>query len=226
MTACVDWRRALTEPASPGAAGQQGVASPALKPPITYVALGASDAAGVGVEDPARDGWVAILARRLPQPTRLVNLGIPGVRLHEAVEVQLPPALESQPQLITIWLVVNDILSGIPVDEYRADLHGLLSELRARTKAQVAIGNVPNAPEGTGYLGLTAAQRRAVSGEWNAAIDAAAKEHDALVVDLHSRWPVIQNPHFIGPDRLHPTAEGYRALAETFHTVLREHGVV
>src|SRR5438046_230776 len=71
--------------------------SPALRPPLTYVALGASDAAGVGVEDPQRDGWVPVLSRQLPQPTRLINLGIPGVRLFEALEVELPPALEAKP---------------------------------------------------------------------------------------------------------------------------------
>jgi hypothetical protein len=39
-----------------------------LKAPLTYVAIGASDAAGIGVGNPARDGWVSVFARRLPRP--------------------------------------------------------------------------------------------------------------------------------------------------------------
>ena len=200
--------------------------TPLVRPPLTYVALGASDAAGVGVENPSRDSWVAVLSRLLPQPVRLVNLGIPGVRLSEAMEVELPPALEAKPHLITIWLVVNDVLGGVTLERYRADLDRLLSQLRAGTSARIAIGNVPNAPENMAYLGLPAAERRAVAEGWNATIAAAARTHGATLVDLHRRWPLAQHPEYIGPDRLHPTVIGYRTLAETFLQVLREEGIV
>ncbi|MGI8424697.1 MAG: SGNH/GDSL hydrolase family protein [Chloroflexota bacterium] len=200
--------------------------TPALRPPLTYVALGASDAAGVGVEHPQRDSWVAVLAQRVPQPARLVNLGIPGVRLFEALEVELPPALEARPDLITIWLVVNDILTGISLDHYRADLDRLLGTLRARTGARIAIGNVPNAPDSLPYLGLPPAERRVVADSWNAAIAAVALVHGVTLVDLFRRWPLWDHPEYIGPDRLHPTVVGYQALAETFHAVLTEARIV
>jgi acyl-CoA thioesterase I len=200
--------------------------TPALRAPLTYVALGASDAAGVGVEDPQRDAWVAVLSRTLPQPARFVNLGIPGVRLFEAIEVELPPALEAKPDLITMWLVVNDILSGVSLDAYTADLDRLLLALRNGTTARIAIGNVPNAPDSLQYLGMPPAQRRAVAEAWNTAIAAAAKKHGAVLVDLFTRWPLTQHPEYIGPDRLHPTATGYRTLAETFYQVLREEHIV
>ena len=216
VAACVPGTREIPPPG----------AEPALKPPLTYVALGASDASGVGVEDPQRDGWVAVLSRRLPQPARLVNLGIPGVRLFEALEVELPPALEAKPHLITIWLVVNDILTSIPIERYRTDLERLLTSLRASTGAKVAIGNVPNAPDSLSYLGLPPAERRVVAETWNAAIAASAAAHGATLVDLFRRWPLREHPEYIGPDRLHPTIAGYRALAETFHTVLTEERII
>ncbi|MDQ3699873.1 MAG: GDSL-type esterase/lipase family protein [Chloroflexota bacterium] len=200
--------------------------APALKPPLTYVALGASDAAGVGVEDPTRDNWVAVLGRRLPQPTRVINLGIPGIRLQEAVEVELPPALDGKPDLVTVWLVVNDVLSGVPLDRYRASLERLLAELRAGTGAQVAVGNIPNAPEQSSYLGIPSAVRPALTASWNEAIAGAVQEHGAILVDLYGRWPVVEHPEYIGPDGLHPTVVGYRTLAETFLQVLRERRIV
>ena len=200
--------------------------TPAVRPPLTYVAIGASDAAGVGVENPQQDSWVAVLSRRLPQPSRLVNLGIPGVRLFEALEVEVPPALEAQPDLITIWLVVNDILGGVTLDRYRADLDRMLSQLKSGTRARIAIGNVPNAPDSMQALGVPAAERPVVAERWNAAISEAARTHGATLVDLHRRWPVGQHPEYIGPDRLHPTVVGYRTLAETFHQVLQEERIV
>ncbi|MGH2353721.1 MAG: SGNH/GDSL hydrolase family protein, partial [Chloroflexota bacterium] len=199
---------------------------PAIKPPITYVALGASDAAGVGVADPQRDSWVSVLGRRLPQPTKLVNLGIPGITLPEALEVELPPALDAEPDLVTVWLVVNDVLGGVQLDAYRAALGRLLGQLRAGTKAQVAVANIPNGPEQSTYLGIPPAQRVPLATTWNEAIAAVAQEHGAILVDLYHRWPLAEHPEYIGPDGLHPTVAGYRTLAETFLQVLRERRVV
>jgi acyl-CoA thioesterase I len=199
---------------------------PLLRPPLTYVALGASDAAGVGVEDAARDNWVAVLGRRLPQPVKVVNLGIPGIRLLEALEVEVPPALDARPSLITVWLVVNDILAGVPLDHYRAGLDRLLRQLRDGTGAQVAVGNVPNAPQQSSYLGVPPAVRPSLTASWNEAIAGAAEASGAILVDLYHRWPVLEHPEYIGPDGLHPTVAGYLTLAETFHAVLRERNVV
>src|SRR5438132_307167 len=148
-----------------------------LRAPLTYVAIGASDAVGVGVDDPERDGWVSVLQRALPRPTRLVNLGIPGIRLGGALAVELPPAIEARPDLVTVWLAVNDVIGGVALEAYRADLDRLLGRLREETGAVVALGNVPDAPETGRYLGMEAAERRRVAAAWNETIAAAAERH-------------------------------------------------
>jgi acyl-CoA thioesterase-1 len=211
---------------SPRVAERGLAAAPALKPPITYVALGASDAAGVGVEDPQRDGWVAVLGRSLPQPTRVVNLGIPGIKLAEALQVELPPAVDSAPDLVTVWMVVNDVLGGVPLDEYRAALRRLLRELRVRTRAKVAVGNLPDAPEQSTYLGVPPDTRPALTASWNETIAAAVAEYGAVLVNVFKHWDVANHAEYIGPDGLHPTATGYRALAGVFLQTLREHRIV
>jgi acyl-CoA thioesterase I len=197
-----------------------------LRAPLTYVAIGASDAVGVGVEEPERDGWVSVLHRALPRPTRLVNLGIPGIRLGGALAVELPPAIEAGPDLVTVWLAVNDLLGGVALEAYRADLDRLLGRLREETGAVVALGNVPDAPETRRYLGMEAAERRRIAAAWNETIAAAAERRGAILVDLFARWASARHPEYIGLDGLHPTALGYRALAETFLSVLRERRVV
>ena len=92
--------------------------------------------------------------------------------------------------------------------------------------AVVAVGNVPDAPETRRYLGMEAGERRRVAAAWNETIAAAADRHGAVLVDLFARWPSALHPEYIGLDGLHPTASGYRALAETFRSVLRERRVV
>jgi lysophospholipase L1-like esterase len=206
-----------------------GYAAPVVRPldgPLTYVAIGASDAVGWGVANRGRDGWVPVFQRQLPQPTRLLNLGVGGTLLQNAVDEQLPRAIAAQPDLVTIWLVVNDVIGGVRLDRYRDNLHRLLGELREKTDAVVAIGNVPYPPASLDPWGFPEFVKRTVTGRWNGVIAGAARAHGAVLVDLYRHWPLAQNPHFIGPDGLHPTAAGHHALAETFLTTLRTHGVV
>jgi acyl-CoA thioesterase-1 len=195
---------------------------PPLAAPLTYVALGASDATGLGARDPAREGWVPLLAQGLPRGTRLVNLGVPGITLREAVERVLPRALGAQPGLVTVWLVVNDILAGVSLESYRADLDRLLGELRRGAGAEVAVGNLPDPPGTLGGVQLPAIVRRTIVGQWNEAIAGAARKHDAILVDLYRRWPVGAHPEYIGPDGLHPTASGYQSLAQAYLDTLRD----
>ena len=62
--------------------------------PLTYVAIGASDSAGVGANVPDQESWPVVLQRKLPTGSRLVNLGVSGSLLHQAIDQQLPVALD------------------------------------------------------------------------------------------------------------------------------------
>src|SRR5213082_1759328 len=111
--------------------------------PLTYVAIGASDAVGVGARDPVTDGWVPRLGARLGPQTRVVNLGVSGSTLAQALDEQAGPALDAQPDIVTVWLAVNDLNARVPLDQYAADLDNLLGQLET-THARVLVGNVPD----------------------------------------------------------------------------------
>jgi lysophospholipase L1-like esterase len=149
-----------------------------------------------------------------------VNLGVPGILLHRAVEVELPVALDARPTLVTVWLAVNDLAAGVPLPQYRHDLGVLLRTLRHATHARVLIANVPDLtllPAFRAYHGLGP-----VVVAWNAAIAAEARAHGAILVDVYAHWrDLALHPEYVGPDGLHPTAEGYRRLAELFWRVYR-----
>src|SRR4026207_1709292 len=58
--------------------------------PLTYVAIGASDTVGVGAGAPETESWPAVLWRRLPPGSKLVNLGISGSLVRQARTQQVP----------------------------------------------------------------------------------------------------------------------------------------
>jgi lysophospholipase L1-like esterase len=192
----------------------------AAQQPITYVAIGASDAVGVGAANPESDGWVPRFAARLGPNVRLVNLGVSGSTLAQAMGEQLGPAVDARPDVITVWLAVNDLNARVPLDRYTADLDALLGELES-TQARVFVGNVPDLAALAAYRGVDPALLNAEVSRWNAAIAATATKHGATLVDLHARWEQVrEHPEYVAVDGFHPSSEGYKALADVFGEAL------
>lgn len=208
MVACLTLG-GLTSAACRGAAS----ADPTLRR-LTYVALGASDSVGVGASSPDTENWPAVLHRKLPAGSRLVNLGVSGSLIRQALDQQLPVALDTDPDLITIWLAVNDYGARVPLPRYAADLDLLLSTLRATTRAAILVGNVPD----LGVLPVAARFDLRDIERWNRAIAELARRHGAVLVDLRPIWQEIaQHPEYISSDGFHPSTTGYQRLADVFY---------
>ena len=199
------------------------LARPAAPRPLTYVALGASDSVGVGADRPEAESWVAVLHRRLPEGTRLVNVGVSGSLLRQALEQQLPVAIDSHPDVVTVWLAVNDLNARVPLDRYGAELDSMLGSLRHETSATILVANIPDlAP-----LPVYQQQRlepevvRAEVRRWNEVIAQVAGRHRAILVDLHAGgYELAGHPEYIARDGFHPSTEGYRRIADVFLNVL------
>jgi lysophospholipase L1-like esterase len=194
--------------------------------PIRYVAIGASDSVGVGAAEPASEGWVARLYEHLPAGSSLTNLGISGSLLSEAIEQQLPVAQAARPDLVTVWLAVNDLNARVPVDQYAADLEVLLDGLSS-TGAQIYIGNVPDLARVPVYRNVDARQLAQVIERWNSAIAGAASRHGAHLVDLRPTWQeMAEHPEYVSADGFHPSSAGYSRLAEVFWEAIQTSGGV
>jgi lysophospholipase L1-like esterase len=188
--------------------------------PLTYVAIGASDAVGVGARRPETDGWVPRFGAALGPGVRVVNLGVSGSTLAQALDEQLGPALDAHPDVVTVWLAVNDLNARVPLERYTADLDRLLGALEA-THARVLVGNVPDVGRLAAYAGHDPGPIRAEVIRWNQAIAATTARHGARLVDLYARWQELaEHPEYVSTDGFHPSSDGYARLAELFHEAL------
>src|SRR2546430_10580889 len=120
-------------------------ASPtATTPALRYVAIGASDSVGVGASDPRTGSWPARLAARLPAGTDYVNLGVSGSLAAQAGREQVPRAVALQPQLVTVWLAVNDLNASVSAADYPTALRSGVDPLVSGTARRTVAGTVPD----------------------------------------------------------------------------------
>lgn len=188
--------------------------------PITYVALGASDAVGVGSNIPGSQGYVPLVAARLPKGSHLVDLGVSGIHLHEALTEELPLALSISPDLITVWLVANDFIGGVTYSDYMQDLNTLLAQLRSHTHAHIVMANLPDLTRLPAFADLTATQKTHMLSairQWNTGLAQQASRYGVTLVDLFSQGSQLTaHPEYISGDGFHPSPSGYVQLANLF----------
>lgn len=199
------------------------VVQSAPKSSFTYVAIGASDTFGIGTDDPQTESWPADLADKLGSGVRFINLGIPAVDAHQALHVEVPIAIDSSPNLITVWLAVNDLADNVPLDSYTHDLNQVLGQLRAEApRARIAVANVPDLTLLPHFQSYDPQALRTQIAAYNARIATLVTRYHALLVDLYVRWnDLAAHPEYISDDGFHPNALGYTRLAEIFYQVLQ-----
>ncbi len=200
--------------------------SPVSRTTVSYVALGASDAVGIGATNPLTQAYVPILISRLPRGSRVLNLGISGIELGSALQRELPEAIAARPTLMTIWLVANDFKDCASLSQYRTDLETLLAQLQAQTHAAIFMANLPDMSQlpairqqsvglGACLIGASTQQIRAMVAQWNAVIAQAAQRHGVVLVDL-TPFDIAAHPEYIAGDGFHPSSAGYLQLANLF----------
>jgi lysophospholipase L1-like esterase len=191
---------------------------------ITYVAIGASDTFGIGTSDPYTENWPTDLADKLSQKVHLINLGIPGITLHDALNLELPVALDSHPKLVTIWLGVNDIANSVPVTSYSHDLDLMLTRLQSHTpSASILIANIPDLTLLPYFASYNQQELLHIIEDYNATIAQEAQQHHAILVNLSQQnYNLKDHPEYISNDGLHPTDLGYLQIAELFYKTLKQ----
>jgi acyl-CoA thioesterase I len=189
---------------------------------IIYLAIGASDAAGVGAE-PLTRGYVFRIADELDERVDqvfLAPLAIPGATAEDLdAALQLFLQSEAEPNLVTLWTGPNDVIEGKDADAFEGELEDIFARLRDRTDGLIVAANIPDLTELPRFrdnpdddVTLERIQ------EFNDAIAEQAEDHDVLVVDLFAE--PVQDDLVSDVDGFHPNNEGHRRIAEEFLEVI------
>jgi acyl-CoA thioesterase I len=213
-------------------------APPAAEPPaFVYVAMGASETAGIGTAQPERDSFPQQLLGRLARGSVLLDLGIPGETTAAALQDELPAALAQRPDLATVFFNVDDLVAGVSPQDFQARLDQIVGSLRAGGHTRVLVANTPPLDRLPAFAacqgglpacpikGVTvpsAAQLDALVGAYNAAIVQVVAAHGATLVDLSAAGATIaSHPEYLAPDGFHPSGPGAVVLAQAFFSVWR-----
>ncbi len=188
--------------------------------PVVYTGLGASDAAGVGTNDAKTEDYIPLIGNHLAKGSHVIDLGISGIHLHEALEKEVPVVYSSAPQLVTIWLVANDFVAGVSYDDYKNDLQTLLKGLTTRTQAEIVMANLPDLTLLPAFAQRTDEQKQQMRVDiqhWNQQIADMARGYHVKLVDLFSQnSQLTAHPEYVSGDGFHPSAKGYEQLAGFF----------
>ena len=176
---------------------------PVMGREVRILALGDSLFAGYGVGP--RESYPARLEAALRARginARIANAGVSGDTTGGGLE-RLSFTLESQPQppdLAIISLGGNDMLRGLPPAQSRANLDGIVTQLRARGIKVILMGMLAPPNLGADYRG-----------KFDAIYPALARQHGAGLVPFFLQ-PVVGKPDLVQPDRIHPTAAGIEEM--------------
>lgn len=200
----------------PACSGSSGPSDPTPTRPLTYAALGASDAVGIGAV-PITSGYVYVLRDKMTTGGFTVNLrnfGIIGAEADVIAARELQEAIAADPQVVTLWTGGNDVVGGRSPGIFAGQLDGILREMRGRTRAQVFVGELPD---------LTAAPRfrenpspdvtPARLAAFNEVIRAATAAHGCVLVPTSS---LSVKPEMYAGDGFHPSTLGHQRIAELF----------
>jgi phosphatidylinositol alpha 1,6-mannosyltransferase len=189
-----------------------------------FVALGDSFTAGTGCEP--GECWADRLATALDAKGSLVyeNLAVEGAT-SEQVRLQLPRALELEPDLVTVVCGANDVLGTVRprIEQHRIALDLILGSVRRGLPDTAII--TATAPEAWRFLRLRPrTSARVADGilSVNRATREIAAAHGVPCLDV-SRHPGLSDPENFSSDGLHPSAIGHRRAAVELARALHDH---
>lgn len=185
----------------------------AAEPARTIVFFGDSLTAGYGLDDPASEGYPALIQKKIDAaklPWRTVNAGLSGETTAGGLR-RIDWVLRQPIDIFVLALGGNDGLRGVDPASSRANLQQILERVRAKyPRTQLVIAGMKMPPT------MGADFARAFDGMYP---ELAAKHGAALIPFLLEG--VGGSAHLNQADRIHPTAAGQEIVADNVWKVLR-----
>ncbi len=186
------------------------ISSVAAEPPQRIVVLGDSIAAGFGI-DPG-DAFPALLQKKIDAaklPFRVINAGLSGDTTAGGLR-RVDWILRQPVDILLIELGGNDGLRGLPPAETRSNLQGIIDRARARhPRVRIVVAGMK----------MPSSMGPEYTAEFEKIFPEIARKNGAPLVPF-----LLEN---VGgkadlnlPDRIHPTPEGHRLIAENIWPIL------
>lgn len=183
----------------------------ATEPRQRLVVLGDSIAAGYGL-DP-EDAFPALLQKRIDEtgvPYQVVNAGVSGDTTAGGVR-RISWILKQPLHVLLLELGGNDGLRGISPEETEKNLLQIIEKTRAQyPEAKIVIAGMQ----------MPANMGPAYNEKYRELFGAVAKRTGSLLIPFLLEG-VGGRPELNQPDRIHPTAEGHKIVAENVWKVLK-----
>ena len=217
-------RRTIGEPTE-RAPIADGVYGRYLGPPLRLAVIGDSSAAGLGVDHPAQTPGALLaggLARDLRRRVELEVVAVVGARSAD-LDVQVSRALKRPIGLAVVMVGGNDVTHRVQPTDAARDLGRAVRALRA-AGADVVVGTCPDLGSVEPLLQPLKAIARRASRQLAREQAMAVVENGGTAVSLGDLLgPVFaETPQLWSADRFHPSAAGYRRVADALLPSLLE----
>jgi acyl-CoA thioesterase-1 len=178
---------------------------------VTIVALGDSLTSGWMVARGYTEFMRDMLLIRFPKADiRLINSGIPGDTAPGGFYRLQQDVLSYSPDLVLVQFALNDAFCGCSLEEFRRAIEAIIERIRQESSADVLVL--------TSTLPADASELDVVA-PFYAVLKDIAREKGCGVALVDEHWRVsiaADTPHdsLVLYDRVHPSEEGYRLMAE------------
>jgi lysophospholipase L1-like esterase len=178
----------------------------------TLLAIGDSLTYGWMVRKGYLDFLKEMLTEKYPKNGfRLINKGIPGDTAEGGLHRVDPDVFFYKPDCVLLQFALNDAFVGYTPEDYRLNMETIISEIQGNTKAEIVLVT-------SSYIG---------ENQWNEVIEQSfyggledlARAYGLSIARVHEHWKRwVKGGGDLGElvqsDGVHPTAMGYRLMAE------------
>ena len=176
---------------------------------LSIACLGDSITNGFGVRRPWRLVMWGLLRERYPEINfKVLNAGVDGDTLFGGRRRLRRDVLRHNPDLVTIAFGLNDLYMGVPVADFRRNLHEMVVEIKHSNCRSLLLTTIKPAVPAPLFGGETPEH-------YNEVIREAAKQQQVPVLDVWGSWPELSDPwsYFLS-DGVHPNEAGHTFLGE------------
>jgi lysophospholipase L1-like esterase len=202
---------------------QKNVISPkTFAKKINYVALGDSLTAGIGAGSKEKTLpylFSIKIADSESAEVTLHNMGRPSITSRQLIELTLAQAISINPDLVTLFIGINDLHNKISPSQFEKNLDIILERLKKETKAKIILINLPYLGDKSSALPPYNLLLDVRTKQFNNTLKKAAEHHSVILVDLYASTnsQFKSDSALYASDKFHPSDKGYVVLSEIIY---------